>query len=86
MRARSLGGQASEQAERERNACLCRENRMTRCEHEARKVVADVIVQGRVKLLPGPRLLAFDLASEIFCLALAQRSPAQQVDGAMPRP
>ena len=39
-----FGSQTSEQAERERNARLGRENRMTGDEYEAQEIVADVIV------------------------------------------
>jgi len=67
----------SEQAERKRDASLGGESRMASCEHEAQKVVANVIVDGGVEILHGRLLLGLDLTTEFLVLALNERSPAQ---------
>ena len=64
-----LGRQTSEQAERERNARLGREHRMTGDEDEAQQVVADVVVEGRVEIRHG-HLFRLELATEFLVLAL----------------
>jgi hypothetical protein len=58
---------------------------VTRREHEPQQVVADVVVEGGLEPglgrgLPGPLG-----ASQLLELALLERAPAQQVDGAVLR-
>jgi len=67
-----LGRQTAEQAECERNARLGREHRMTRYEHEAQEVVANVGVDRGVEIRRGHLLLGLDLATELLVLALEQ--------------
>src|SRR5437867_5886302 len=67
-----LGRQTAEQAECERNARLGREHRMTRYEHEAQEVVANVGVDRGVEIRRGHLLLGLDLAPELLVLALEQ--------------
>ena len=53
-RARDLvGRQTPEQAQRERNARLGREHRVTGDEHEAQEVVADIIVDSGIEIRHG---------------------------------
>src|SRR5439155_335531 len=80
-----LGRQTAEQAECERHARLGREHRMTRYEHEAQEVVANVVVDRRVEIRCGHLLLGLDLATELLVLALAELASAKLVDRAMPR-
>ena len=83
-RARDLvGGQTAEQAKRERDARFGRENRMTGDEHEAKKIVAHVVVEGRVEIERRCMLPGLDLAAELFMLALEHLVPAEKVDRAM---
>ena len=65
-----LGGQAAEQAQRERDARLGREHRMAGREHEAQEVVADVVVERGVEIRRGLLLLGLELAAELLVLAL----------------
>ena len=65
-----LGGQAAEQAQRERDARLGREHRMAGGEHEAQQVVADVVVERGVEIGRGLLLLGLELAAELVVLAL----------------
>src|SRR2546428_283739 len=76
-----LGCQATEQPERKRNARFSREHGVTRREHKAQQVVADVIVDRRVEIRLGHFPLGLELAAELLVLALEERSPAQLVDG-----
>ena len=80
-----LGRQAADQPERERDARFGGEDRMAGGEHEAEEVVADVVVDGGVEIGHGHLLLGLELVAELLVLAIEQRSPAQQVDGAMLR-
>src|SRR5260370_87057 len=83
-RARDLvGGQTSEQAERERDARLAGENWMTGDEHQAQEVVADVIVDRGIEVRHGHLLLGLHLLTELFVLALQPLASAQQVDRMM---
>ena len=85
-RARDLvGRQTAEQAERERDARLGREDRMAGREHEAQQVVADVVVDGGVEVRRGHLLLGLELATELLVLALEPLASAQEVDRAMLR-
>jgi hypothetical protein len=85
-RARDLGGlEAPDQPERERNARLGRENRVTGREHEAEEVVADVIVDRSVEIGHDRLLTGLDLAAELLVLAFEDPSPAQPVDRAVLR-
>ena len=78
-----LGGQASKQPERERNARLGRENRMTGSEYEAQEVVADVVVDRVLETRHANLLPSLELATELLVFALEQSSPAQQIDRTM---
>ena len=72
------GGQASEQAERERDAGLLRQNGMTGREHEAQQVVAYVVLDRGVEVDHG--LLALELAAHLFVLALGDRRVSEMID------
>jgi len=80
-----LGRQTSQQAERECNACLGGENRMTGCEHEAQEVVADVIVDRGVEIGRGRLLLGLELTTELLVLALEHLVAAQEIERPMLR-
>ncbi len=55
---------------------------MTGYEHEAQKVVADVVIDCGFEVRHG-HLPGLELATEFLVLAVEQRSPAQQVDRTM---
>ena len=86
------GGQAAEQAQRQRQARLGGEHRMAGGEDEAQQVVADVVVDGGVEIRAGARLPALELAADLLVLAPEPLTPAQDVDrpalrgGHEPRP
>ena len=83
-RARDLvGGQAAEQAQRQRDARLGGEHRMAGGEHEAQEIVADVVVERGVEVRHGRLLLDLELVAELLVLALEQLVAAQAIDGAM---
>jgi len=65
-----VGGQTSEQAKGERDTRFGRENRVTGDEHEAQKIVAHVIVEGRIEIERRNVLASLDLAAELLVLAL----------------
>ena len=77
-----LGGQTSEQAQRERDACIGREDRVARREDEAEEVVADVVVDcGDVV---GHGLLLFcDLGGEFCEFGFEAGVAAEVVDGSV---
>ncbi len=76
-----FGRQATNQSERERQARLGREHRVTGGEHEPQEIVADVIIERRVEI----RRLAsgLDLVTELLVLALEELVAAEHVDRAM---
>ena len=78
-----VGGQAAEQAQRERDARLGRQHRMAGGEHEAQQVVADVVVERGVEVGPRPpaRLRARGRAPR--ACARASLFAAQPVDRAV---
>ena len=83
-RARDLvGGQAAEQAQRQRDPRLGREHRMARGEHQPQQIVADVVVDRLVDVLQRRFLLGLELAAELFVLALRELAAAQPVDRAV---
>ena len=57
---------------------------MTRREHQAEKVIADVIVDRGVEIGNGQFLLRLELVAELRVLSLEQRVATQEVDGAVP--
>src|SRR5882724_9304857 len=77
-----LSGQASEQAKRKSNLRFGGKNGMAGDEHQAEKVVANVIVHGGLKVRHG-HLLGFKVAAELFVFTLKQLVTAEEVDGAM---
>src|SRR5205809_7638157 len=58
---------------------------MTRREHEALEIVADVIVERGGQLPLGTLLVGFELVPELDVLALEQLAAAQGVDAAVLR-
>src|ERR1700687_6154704 len=54
---------------------------MAGCKHQAKQVVADVIIQDLVKIRRG--FLALNLVSKFFVLAFEQFVATQEIDGAM---
>jgi hypothetical protein len=78
-----LGGEPSEEPERERHAGFSRQHRVAGDEDEAQQVVADLIVEPGIQvrgLVPVLQLVA-----ELPLLAVVQRAAAQRVDRAMLR-
>ena len=66
-----VGGQAAEQAQRERDARLGGEHGMAGDEDEAEQVVADVVVEGvRSRVRRGRAPADLEVAAELFVLAL----------------
>ncbi len=78
-----LGGQAAEQAQRQRGARLGRKDRVAGDEHEAEQIVAELIVQCRVEIRLRRLLLDFELVAELLMLAFAQAVAAEDVDRPM---
>ena len=56
---------------------------MTGCEHQAKEVISDVIVDCRVEVRHGGLLPHLELAAEFFMLTLEELIPAKVIDGAM---
>ena len=77
--------QTAEQTKGEGNARFGRQNGMAGSEYEAQKVIADIIVNHRVKIMNSQLLLNFDFTAEFLVLARKPRSPAQQVNAPMLR-
>ena len=80
-----LGGQPSEQAQREGNPRLDGENRMAGDEHQAQEIIADVVVDRLVEVRRGDFSLDLHLATDLLVLALEPLVAAQEVDGTMLR-
>src|SRR5262245_26595600 len=78
-----LGAETAEQAERERHPRLGREHRVAGDEHETQEVVTDVVVDCSVEVHRGQIALHFQLAAELFVLALEELVPPEEVDRAM---
>ena len=55
---------------------------MTRDEHETQQVVAEVVVESRVKVRHS-HLFLFELATEFFMLALKPCVSTEMINGAM---
>ncbi len=72
--------QTSKKAKRERNTCLGRENRMAGDEHEAQKVVPDIIVERGVEIRHSHLLLRLELAAKLLVFALQPLVSAEHVD------
>ncbi len=78
-----LGGQAAEQAKRERHPRLGRQHRMAGGEHQAQEVVAHLVVEGGVQVGLVGVLADLELARELLLLALVQLAAPQAVDRAV---
>src|SRR3954469_6138820 len=85
MRARSRRCEAAEQAQRERNASLGRQDRMARYEHEPQQVVADLVVELRRVRVVENLEVDLRLALDRRMLVALERAPAQSVDRAVLR-
>ena len=76
-----VGGEAAEQAQRERDARLGGEHRMAGDEDQPQQVVADVVVQRPLEIGHGASSLRRrQFAAELFVLALEQLVAPQLVD------
>jgi hypothetical protein len=69
-----VGGQAAQRSEGERGSRLSRQDGMTRREDEAQEIVADVVVDPRLEILRGPRILDHPPKFLVFPI-LALESP-----------
>jgi hypothetical protein len=78
-----LGGQAAEQAQRERHPRLGGQHRVAGDEHQPQQVVADVVVEGGVQVRLGRLPLDLQVTAELLELALVAGPAPQQVDGAV---
>ena len=78
-----VGREAAEQAQRERDLRLGREQRMARGEDEPQQIVADVVVERGVEIGRPRLLLRVELVSELLVLALEQLVPAEKIDRAV---
>ena len=76
---------SSEQSQRERDPRLGRQHRMAGGEDQPQQVIADVIVERGVEIGGRGVLRDLQLVAELLMLALEERAPAQEVDGAMLR-
>ncbi len=88
-RARDLGcREAADHAQRQRDARLHREHGVTRDEHQAQHVVADLVVErfiDRLALVADLAALRLDLAAELLVLTPHELRAADRVDRAMLR-
>src|SRR6266478_620093 len=75
-----LRRQTSKKAKREHNTCLGRENRMAGDEHEAQKVIPDIIVERGVEIRHSHLLLRLELAAKLLVFALQPLVSAEHVD------
>ena len=78
-----LGGQAAEDPQGQGDARVLRQDRMARHEDETEEIVADVLVDRRVRVLD--LLIAFNVATELFIFALERLAAPDQVSGAVLR-
>ena len=78
-----LGGQAAEQAQRERHPRLGGQHRMAGGEHQAQEVVAHLVVEGGVQIGLVGVLADLELPRQLLLLALLQLAAAQPVDRAV---
>ena len=84
-RAISVGGEAAEQPQRERDACVGREHRMAGGEDEPEEVVVERIVgrRGQIGVLGVPAATR-ELVAELARLALVHLRAADAIDRAVP--
>ena len=80
-----LGGQTSQQTERESDAALGREHGMTGREHQAQEIVSDIIVDCGFEIRHGHLLPSLEFAAKLSVLTLEQLAAAKPVDGTMLR-
>jgi len=78
-----LGRQTAEDAKRERDPCVFREDRMAGREDEAEEIVPDLLVDCGVQIQAFLRTL--DIASKLFVPALERLAAPDQVDRAVLR-
>ena len=77
-----VGRESAEQAQRERDARFRREDRMARDEHEAKQIVADVVVDRRVEIGSAFLLLPLQLDAELLVLSVEHLATTELIDGA----
>ncbi len=75
------GGEAAEQAQRQRHPRLGGEHRMAGDEEQAQQVVSHRVVESGVEV--GRRLALDEVAAELVVLAVEHGAAAQHVDGAV---
>src|SRR2546426_1586511 len=76
-----LRRQSPEDAERQRDASVRREDGVARHEHEAEEIVPEGVLSRRVRAA----LISRDAASELLVLAVECRAPSDQIGRSMPR-
>ena len=82
-RAISSVGEATDQPRRQRQAGLRGQHRMAGGEDEAQQIVADVDVEGGIKVGLGCLALGLQLPAQLVVLALDQLAAVQAIDRAM---
>jgi hypothetical protein len=80
-----MGREPSEQAKRQRDARLGRENGMAGYENEAQQIVADIVVESRIEIRSTHLKLRLDLTTELLVRALEPLASAEEIDRAMLR-
>ena len=77
-----LGGQAAEQAQRQRDARLGRQHRMAGDEDQPQQVVADVVVEGASSKSGVDGVLRrLHVVADLFVLAIEHLAAAEVIDG-----
>lgn len=79
-----IGGEAAEQPQRQRDARLGGQHRMTGGEHQAQQVIADVVVERIVEIRHGRFLLpGGEFTAQLLVFAFEQFTAAQMVERAV---
>jgi hypothetical protein len=78
-----LGRQAAEQPQRERDARLGGEHGMAGREHEAQKIVADVVIDRGIEIGSGHFLLNVDLTAELLVFLFEPFAATEEIDRSM---
>ena len=82
-------GEAAQQTQRQRDACVGGQHRVARREHQPQQVVADIVgargIEAIDEIRHEVRLQCVEIVAQLFALAGMQRFLAQAVEGAVLR-
>jgi len=76
-------GQPTQQAERQRHPPLGGKHGVAGGEDQAKEIITDIVVHGRIQICGGHRLLRFQIASEFLVLLADALIAPHDVDGAV---